>query len=316
MIRWLSGIMRSPALWAAFAFTISGIGFAVASLLLARSLPKMDFGAVMLAVALINLGVQFAPAGADGVVNRRHVDFGRPLFWRGLGTSLLAALVFLIGARLGYELAWPHALLILAGVLTGGVGRIGAAKFQSMERFSLSLLLLQGANLAILLAAILLASSNLTSALLPLGAYVLGLAITACWGWSALFRRRKVESGAFESFSWREAVAYASVHLAGVVMSQFDRLVIPKLLSLEELATFGVLAAVTIAPFRILQLGLGYTLLPRMRNAATITARRRLLWQEALMTGVIAATAGIAVWLLAPLVIRLVLVTSTSLVRH
>jgi O-antigen/teichoic acid export membrane protein len=307
MMRWLRGILRSPALWAAFAFTVSGIGFAIASLLLARSLPKVEFGALMLALALVTLGVQFAPAGADGVVNRRHVDFGGPLFWRALGTSMLTALVFLIVARLGYGLAWPYAALVLGGVLAGGLSRLGAAKFQSLQRFSFALWLLQGANFALLLAAALLTLCGLTLALLPLAAFVFGFVLTAGWGWTALFRCRQAEPSAFELFSWREALAYASVHLAGVVMTQLDRLLIPKLLSLEELASFSVLAAVTIAPFRMLQLGLGYTLLPRIRNAATVVARRHVFGQEALISGLIVTTASIAIWLLAPLVIHLVL---------
>jgi O-antigen/teichoic acid export membrane protein len=303
----LSGILHSPALWAAFAFTISGLGFALASLLLARSLPKVEFGALMLALALVTLGVQFAPFGADGVINRRHVDFGRALFWRAFATSLMTALVFLIGARLGYALAWQYATLVLAGVGAGGLGRVSAAKFQSLERFSFALWLLQGANLALLLAAAFLTLSGLRLMFLPLAAFVLGFVFTAGWGWTSLFRRRRSEVRAFEPFSWREALAYAGVHLAGVVMTQLDRLVIPKLLSFEELASFSVLAAVTIAPFRMLQLGLGYTLLPRIRNAATVVARRHVFLQEALISGLVVTTASVAIWLLAPLVVHLVL---------
>jgi O-antigen/teichoic acid export membrane protein len=307
MIRWLSGMVRSPALGAASAFAISGLGFALASLLLARILPKVEFGALMLALALVTLGVQFAPAGMDGVINRRRVDFGRPLFWRGLVSSLITALVFLVIARFGYGLGWPYAMLVLAGGLAGGLGRVSAAKFQSLEYFSFALWLLQGANLALLLAAAILTLWGLELALLPLAAFVVGFAVTAGWGWTALFRRRRGEPSAFEPFSWREALAYASVHLAGVVMTQLERLVIPKLLTLEELASFSVLAAVTIAPFRTFQLGVGYTLLPRIRNAATVVARRQVFLQEALISGLIITTGSIAIWLLAPLVIGVAL---------
>ena len=307
MTRRLCVIARSPALWATAAFAISGIGFAVASLLLARILPKIEFAALMLALALVTLGVQFAPAGADGVVNRQHVDFGGPLFRRALGTSMITALVFLIVARLGYGLAWPYAALVVAGGVAGGLGRVSAAKFQSLQHFSFALWLLQGSNLALLLAAAVLTLMGSSLSLLPLAAFVFGFVLTAGWGWFALFRRRQAELGAFESFSWREALAYAGVHLAGVVMTQLDRLVIPKLISLEALATFGVLAAVAIAPFRMLQLGLGYTLLPRVRSAATILARRHVLWQEALISGLVVTAASITIWLLAPVVIHLVL---------
>jgi O-antigen/teichoic acid export membrane protein len=134
---------------------------------------------------------------------------------------------------------------------------------------------------------------------------VLGYIVSARVGWYAILRRRRRDSGPFEAFDWSEALSYAGVHLAAVVLTQLERLLIPGLLSLEDLATFAVLAAVTIAPFRMLQLGVGYTLLPRMRAASSAGERRRLLSQELLMTGVVVVIGVGAVWILAPLVVWL-----------
>ena len=79
---------------------------------------------------------------------------------------------------------------------------------------------------------------------------------------------------------------------------------IPELLSFEALATFSVLAAIVGAPFHMLQLGIGYTLLPRLRKAPTIPARRQLLRHEGLVTTFAAAgTAGL-LWVATPWIVR------------
>jgi O-antigen/teichoic acid export membrane protein len=298
---------RSPALAGAVFFAISGLGFAVGSLLLARVLSKTDFGVVMLAVALISLGNQFAPVGADGVVNRQPVDFGAPLLWRVVGTSIVAGLVFFAISDLVYHLAFSMSLFVLIGVAAGGVNRVAAAKFQSLQRFSIALALFNSMSMAMVMVATLVVVLQIQQPLIPVVLVVLGYIVAASLGWWALLRRRARELGPFEPFGWGEALSYAGVHVAGVVLTQLDRLLIPKLLSLEDLATFGVVAAVTIAPFRMLQLGVGYTLLPRMRAASSVEERRRLLLQELLMTGLVVVIGVAAVWMLAPLVVWLFL---------
>jgi O-antigen/teichoic acid export membrane protein len=296
---------RSPALAGALFFGISGLGFAAGSLLLARALSKHDFGVVMLAVALIAVGYQLAPLGADGVVNRRRVDFGAPLVWRTAGTSTLAALVFFLVSHLAYHLDGATSLLVSIGIVAGGLNLVAAAKFQSLQQFSISLPLSNSFNLTIVLVSILALIFRLEASWIPLGLVVFGYMVSASVGWCLIFRRRRRASGPFAAFDWGEALSYAGVHLAAVVLTQLERLLIPGLLSLEDLATFAVLAAVTIAPFRMLQLGVGYTLLPRIRAASSMGERRRLLGQELLMTGIVVVVGVAAVWMLAPFVVRL-----------
>ncbi len=296
---------RSPALAGALFFAIAGVGFAAASLLLARVQPKADFGTQMLAVALIAVGYQVAPLGSDGVLNRRRVDFGAPLLRRMVATSASAGLAFFLVGYAAYDLGAVVSLLVAIGVAAGGLNLVAAARFQSLQRFSISLPLANSFNLTILLVAVLAIVWRPEAAWIPLGLIVLGYVLSAAAGWYAILRRRRREPGPFEPFDWKEALSYAGVHLAAVVLTHLERLLIPGLLSLEDLATFAVLAAVTIAPFRMLQLGVGYTLLPRMRAAASVAARRRLLAQELLMTGLVVVVGVAAVWLLAPLVVRL-----------
>src|SRR5690606_29721216 len=117
--------------------------------------PKTDFAAVMLAVALIAVGYQVAPLGSDGVLNRRRVDFGAPLLWRMVATSTLAGLAFFLAGYVAYDLGVVVSLLVSIGVAAGGLNLVAAAKFQSLQRFSISLPLSNSFNLTIILVSLL-----------------------------------------------------------------------------------------------------------------------------------------------------------------
>jgi len=68
-----------------------------------------------------------------------------------------------------------------------------------------------------------------------------------------------------------------------------------------------VLAAIVGAPFRMLQLGVGYTLVPRLRGAGTPHARYRLLRREGAGAAVITLAGAAALWVITPGVARVLL---------
>ena len=82
---------------------------------------------------------------------------------------------------------------------------------------------------------------------------------------------------------------------------------IPHLLGLEQVATFSVLATIAGSPFQMLQLGVGYTLLPALRNAPSAERRRHLFLHEALVVGGTCLAASIAVWAATPFILAWVL---------
>lgn len=63
-MRWLRDLLRSPASVAPAVYGSSGVGIALSNLLLARALPPREFGRLALALALMNLAIPLAPAGA------------------------------------------------------------------------------------------------------------------------------------------------------------------------------------------------------------------------------------------------------------
>jgi O-antigen/teichoic acid export membrane protein len=134
-----------------------------------------------------------------------------------------------------------------------------------------------------------------------------GFVIVAAYGWSTLFAERRAKPYREVEFSWLEAFSIAGLNAAGLVLVQLDRLVIPHVLPVEDLALYGVLAAIVGSLFRVLQMGVGYSLLPRLRAAPDVIARRRLVLREARLVLAIVAAGSAAIWVLTPLVERLFL---------
>jgi hypothetical protein len=85
---------------------------------------------------------------------------------------------------------------------------------------------------------------------------------------------------------------------------QLERLVLPHVLTVADLALFGVLGAIAGSVFRILQMAVGFTLLPRLRNAATVLERRELIARELRFALVIAAAGAVCVLAFTPLIER------------
>ncbi|HYJ79094.1 MAG TPA: hypothetical protein VEW03_05820, partial [Longimicrobiaceae bacterium] len=95
---WRSATLRSAAV-----LGISGVGFAVANLVLARALPTEEYAVLTLVVALVNVGYPMAAAGVDGMVNRRRLEAGPRLLRRLMQASIPVALAFAAIGLAGYE---------------------------------------------------------------------------------------------------------------------------------------------------------------------------------------------------------------------
>jgi hypothetical protein len=121
-------------------------------------------------------------------------------------------------------------------------------------------------------------------------------------GWWVLFRERANKPHRETWFPWGEALSFAGLNAAGLLLVQLDRLIIPHVLPLHDLATFGVLAAIAGSLFRVLSMGVGYTLVPRLRAANTVMERRRLLGHETKLVSAIIVAGSIAIWFGTPLV--------------
>jgi O-antigen/teichoic acid export membrane protein len=294
----------SPTLRSAMVYGASGLGFSGANLILARFLSTPEYAVFTLVIALANLGYSLAPAGVDGIVNRRRLDPGPRLLRRTLSAGLIVGLVFVAVAEVGYEMTSLSLLVLFVSTVAGGAMAVAGAQFQSERRYSISLAITQSPNLVLLIAALAVILFDEPRAALPLVISAAGFVLAGLYGWAVLFRERASRPGRETWFPWTEAISFAGLNAAGLVLIQLDRLIIPYVLPLEDLATYGVLAAIAGSLFRVLQMGVGYSLLPRLRNAAGVLERRRLIAHEAKLVGSMVVLGSIAIWLVTPVIER------------
>jgi hypothetical protein len=133
----------------------------------------------------------------------------------------------------------------------------------------------------------------------------LGFVAAAVIGWTVLLRERgRRRSPAEAPFSWGEALAFAGVNASGLLLIQLERLILPHVLPLADLALYGVLGAIAGSIYRVMQMGVGFSLLPRLRAAGTILERRRLVAHEAKLVAMMVLVGSAAVWIGTPLVER------------
>jgi len=198
----------------------------------------------------------------------------------------------------------PLLSMLVVSAAAGGIMVVASARFQREQRFGLSLTLGQSPNLVLAVAAAAVFATGATDAWVPVLIATTGFVLAAWCGWWLLLRERKAKPERGSRFSWREALAFAGLNASGLLLVQLDRFLIPHVLPLGELATYGVLAAVVGSPFRVLQNSVGYSLLPRLRAATSIPERRRLIIREIWLAGLLLLLAAVAVWFAVPLVER------------
>lgn len=300
----IASLWRSPTLRSVVVYGASGLGFAGANLILARFLPTTEYAFFTLVIALANLGYSLAPAGVDGIVNRRHLDPGPKLLGRTLGPSLFVGVAFVIIGGTAYEMSPPLLLVLFVSTVAGGAMAVAGAQFQSERRYGISLALTQSPNLFLLVAALAVIASNDRKALVPLLISAVGFVLAAVYGWWVLFRERDAKPHRETWFPWSEALSFAGLNAAALLLIQLERLIIPHVLPLSDLATYGVLAAIAGSLFRVLQMGVGYTLVPRLRAAASVVERRHLIAHEAKLVAAMVAAGSAVIWFVTPVIER------------
>ena len=278
----------------------SGVGFAGANLILARRLPETEYALFTLFLALVNLGYALSPAGLETFVVRQPIEFG-PRFLRKVLTATVpvGALIGAIG-YFGYDLSGTVSSLLALATAAGGLMSVAAARLQAELRFGLSLTIAQSPNLFLIAAAVLVVLAGVQDATLAVAVSTAGFVIAAWYGWAILLRERHAKPERTCAVVWGEALAFAGVNASGLLLVQLDRLIIPHVRPVEDLATFGVLAALVGSLYRVMQQGVGYSLLPRLKAASSVEERRRLLAHEAWLVGAVAVIGAAFIWVITP----------------
>jgi len=294
--------LASPTLAAAVVFGLSGVGFVAANLILARAMTPEDYAIVSLVVALVQIAMPLGPLGLDVLVARKRLDPRPALLSRTLATSALTGGVAAGAGALLYGLDARLVGLLLASSLAGAANLVAAAVYQGWRRFAPALALSQSQNGFLLAGALLVLAIGTAPPWVPCAVYAGGYVVAATIGWGRLLRR--APASAPEALHAGELVSLAGLTAVTLILIQAERLVVPRRLSLEDLALFGVLAAIAGSPFRVLQQGASYTLLPRLRAATSVAERRRLLGREARLSLAATVAASIAIAAVGPPLVR------------
>jgi O-antigen/teichoic acid export membrane protein len=292
---WYSPTLRTVVIYGA-----SGLGFAGANLILARFLPTAEYALFTLYIALANLSFALAPIGMDGIVQRHHLEAGPALLKHTLAAGMVTGLGTMLVGGFAYDLQPSLLILVFASTVGGGAMAVAGTQFQSEQRYGLSLALTQSPNLMLMVAALAVVLTGIREAHLALVISSLGFVLAGLVGWLILFRERAFKPYRDTRFSWAEALSIFGLNAAGLLLVQLDRLIIPHVLSLHDLATFGVLAAVAGSLYRVLSMGVGYSLVARLRAAGSIMERRHLISHEAKLVGVIIVAGSVLIWFLTP----------------
>jgi O-antigen/teichoic acid export membrane protein len=261
-------------------YALSGAGFAAGNLLLARTMPADQYGQFALLIALLNLSHRVAPLGLDGMVNRHPVDLSPALLGRLYVAAVPFTILVILGVKSGYGLGGRELEWLAAGILVGATAYLGSSLLQARHRFVSSALVNHATDFTVLAAGIASLFIAFGSPATPLAIVVAGHFVAAPLVLARL-RQPEAERRPAVRLSWRESLSYAGFVAGALALQQLDRLVIPRLLSFEALASFSVLAMLVIAPFHVLQLAVEHTLLPRLRHASGPSERRALLRTEA-----------------------------------
>jgi O-antigen/teichoic acid export membrane protein len=301
--RKLGALLCSPALRAAMMLMAGGFGFAIANISLARVLAPSEFGSLSLFLALIQLGLTLGPIGLDLSINRHRLEATPELKRWGLTTSVLSGILITAGAWILYGVGAAMLVCLLVAAIASSFNRFGTALLQTRQRFGFSLLLGQIHNYILLLAVPVLWALG-TNEAFPIAAMLAtSYLITSVVGWHA---GKQTRLGERQSAPLRglvlEALAGFGILLATQVLWQLERLVIPRTLSMEQLATFAVVAAIAGSPFRMLQIGVGHTLLPGLRACRTKQDIGRLMRHEGTIVFGAAAASVIAIFIITPFI--------------
>jgi O-antigen/teichoic acid export membrane protein len=269
-----------------------GVALMTANLLLAGVLSADDFGRLTLVIAMLSLGVGMGPLGFNSLIVRREIPpEWRSLFGMAALASVPAAVLGIVGYAV-YDLGAPGSGLVLLGCIGGVVGLLCSSfdradvrldRAQAVSQLPL-LVFLAGASLLPLVEG----QSWLIATALIAGGYLSSGAV----GLLLFGRRCNRHTGGSTSTipqSWgerpwgerlRRTSTFLGIGVSSLVLSQVERFIIPRSLGLEELALFGVAATLVLGPFKLLQGGIGYALMPRLHGSTEARQRRMLVRKE------------------------------------
>jgi O-antigen/teichoic acid export membrane protein len=300
-------LWKSAALRAGLALGLSGVVLAAGNLILARILPTTGFAQFALFFAIVQIGISVGPLGADVIMTRRHLHPGRALQRRVFLQSSVVAVLLSAAAFVGWHLDAGLILCMLVSIVAGSIKVVPTSYYRSHQRFGAALLLTVSTNVAIFVSVAAAFVLHAMSALAPAAGMMLALCISAWVGWRSIAATARRAEDHEQSYPMSEAWSTVSFIAAGMILGSLERLIAPGLIGMSAVAILSVLATIAGSPFQVLHNGIGYTLLPALRNALGRPGRLRVLRHEAMVVGAACAAATLGVLWLTPVISKTIL---------
>lgn len=274
---------------------MGGCAFALGNLLLARFLPIDEYGRYALAAAIYNIFWTIAALGFDEASLRHAERLDARVFVRITISGIAMGLVAIAICAWFYKLDAGLLGLLLVAIVAGGLSSVASAMLRREGYRTTPLLINNAANWAVVVSAFASIALGIYTAGFALAVLLVSIAIAAAVGWVRALKRQEVLDLPHQHVPMREAVSFVSIVAASSVLLQLERLVAPKVLGVEALAEFAVLASVALFPYRMLRSGTMFSLVPKLRDAASGAARKRVLVHEmgAVLVMLIVASAGV-----------------------
>jgi hypothetical protein len=272
-------------------FGLAGIAFVIATLVYGRELSHAEFGRAVLVIAICLSAIQAAPVGVSALVVRRDLAVQARVIAVAAALGAIYGCAAVLLAVFVYGLDGPLLAVIGGTVLIGSTALASTAGLQRQHRFRRASLVSQSANFGLLAVAMLMVFGIGRSASAPAIGAATALVLTGTLAWRSVLRKPPVGQ-ALGWGMWSQGLNFGSLALSAEVFAQIDRFLIPVLLGYDQLAVYAVVAAVALAPFRMLEMGALTTLGPRLRTVNG-TQRLKMLLADLLLLAVLAALAGV-----------------------
>lgn len=306
--RFLSGDSLRVAVWIA----VGGVSIMLGNLMLADVLETDDFGRLTLVEAVLSVGTGLGSLGFTDLVVRQEI----PARWRSIGEVALLTLLpsAVVGAILHvvYDLSLVISILVAVGCSGGSVGLLCASFDRADVRLNRALVVTQAPFVFFVVAALciyVLDESRWQFSVLALvGGYtaggLFGLALFGLRGKAALTMDDPRSHFLSRGRKIRKALNFLGISTTALVFAHLERLIIPRALTIEDLAVFGIAATLVFGPYKLLQGGIGYGLMPRLRTAVSDAGRRALIKRELRFAIFSALVFGVGAVVLVPGVTR------------
>lgn len=301
-------LFKSSSLQAAIGFGIGGAAFALGNLILARVMPVEEYGRYALAVAIFNIFAMVAPLGFDEASLRHNARLDLRVAGRIILSGAAVSLIALGIAGFFYQLDSGLLALLFAATIAAGMLTVSCAVLRREGHQMTALLINNAANWTVVISGGVCMVLGIHAASFAFTLLGVGVATAAAIGWARALTVQKGSGDPSQRVPLMEALSFVSILAASAVVVQLERLVAPKVLGVEALASFAVLASVALFPYRMLRSGVGFSLVPKLRRAKTVAERNRAIRQE--------ITAVIAVVIVASIVVMAVSPPLTAIITN